>query len=329
MEKIEEKIFNIKTDSDFNEAAIEIFNFQYQNNKVYRKFVDLLNVDPYKVLNYSHIPFLPIEFFKSHEIVSFKRSTQRFFESSGTTSMARSHHYIFKESIYKQSLINSFLYFYGKPEEYCILALTPDKEQSPNSSLVYMLDELISNSIFSESGFYLDRFNEISKVIDILDRNYNQPKIMLFGLTYALLDLSEITAIDSKNIIIVETGGMKGRRNELTRPELYSLLKSAFKVKEIHSEYSMTELLSQAYSRADGFFYCPPWMKIIIRDLNDYSNFYGHDRAGAVNIIDLANIYSCSFIATQDIGKTNEKGAFEILGRFDHSDIRGCSLLYQ
>ena len=329
MEKIKEKIFNINSNKEFNDLSIQVFRFQYSENKVYKEFVDLLNIDIENIANYADIPFLPIEFFKTHEIISFERSVEKYFESSGTTNSVRSTHYIYDENLYKKSFYKCFELFYGQPQEYCFLALTPDIDQSPNSSLTYMLDNLIKKSKYDESGFYLEKGQEILDVISKVRSSDASAKFVLFGLTYSLLDISEKQDFRNQELIIIETGGMKGMRKEITRHELYDRLKKSFNVKQIHSEYSMTELFSQSYSKSDGKFFSPPWMKILIRDLNDFRMFYGHGKTGGVNIIDLANIYSCSFIATQDLGKTTGSGSFEILGRFDHSDLRGCNLLYQ
>jgi hypothetical protein len=329
MEKIKEKIFNINSEKEFNDMSIHVFRFQYRENKVYKEFVDLLNIDVENIVNYTDIPFLPIEFFKTHEIVSFERRNEKYFVSSGTTNSVRSKHYIYDENLYKESFNRCFELFYGQPQEYCFLALMPEVDQSPHSSLAYMLDNLIKKSKFDESGFYLEKGPEILKAISKVRSCDVSAKIMLFGLTYSLLDISAELDFCNKDLFIVETGGMKGMRKEITRPELYERLRKSFNVKHIHSEYSMTELFSQSYSKSDGVFFSPPWMKILIRDLNDFRMFYGHGKTGGVNIIDLANIYSCSFIATQDLGKTSGTGSFEILGRFDHSDLRGCNLLQQ
>jgi hypothetical protein len=329
MEKIKEKIFKINSDKEFNDLSIQVFRFQYRENKVYKEFVDLLNVDVEKIVHYTDIPFMPIEFFKTHEILSFKRINEKYFESSGTTNSVRSRHYVYNEKLYKKSFYECFEFFYGQPQEYCIIALTPDINQNPHSSLSYMLENLIKKSKYEESGFYLEKGQEILKVIEKVRSCDASVKIMLFGLTYSLLNISEKLDFINQDLIIVETGGMKGMRKEITRPELYDRLKKSFSVKHIHSEYSMTELFSQSYSKSDGVFFSPPWMKILIRDMNDFRLFYGHGKTGGVNIIDLANVYTCSFIATQDLGRTSISGSFEILGRFDHSDLRGCNLLYQ
>jgi hypothetical protein len=227
--------------------------------------------------------------------------------------------------IYEQSFLNGFTSFYGPVDEYCILALLPSYLEREGSSLVYMVNELVSRSKHPDSGFYLYNLEELHQKLTILEKN--QIKTMLIGVSFALLDLAEQAPIPLKNTIIMETGGMKGRRKELIREELHDMLKSAFQVAEIHSEYGMTELLSQAYSQGDGVFRTPPWMKIITRDTEDPLSLQSHGKTGGINIIDLANVYSCSFIATQDLGKTHSNGSFEVLGRFDHSDIRGCNLM--
>jgi len=271
------------------------------------------------------IPFLPVELFKTHAIKTGGFKAQKTFLSSGTTGMSQSKHFVKDVSLYELSYLNAFKHFYGAIEEYCVLGLLPSYLEREGSSLIYMVDDLIKKSKSSESGFFLDNHKEL---IEILAKNIrNKQKTILFGVSFALLDLAESCQIDLSDVIIImETGGMKGRRKELTRDELHGIYKESFKVSEIHSEYGMTELLSQAYSKGNGVFKTPEWMKILIRDVNDPFHFLEDNNTGGINVIDLANINSCSFIATQDLGKCTDEG-FEVLGRFDNSDLRGCNLL--
>ncbi len=277
-----------------------------------------------------HIPFLPIEFFKSHQLISGEAPVQEIFTSSGTTGMVQSKHYVTDLKIYEESYRKAFELFYGNIDDYCILALLPSYLERDGSSLIYMADDLIKQSKHPDSGFYLNNYEELLVKLEQLEQR--QQKTILLGVTYSLLDIAEMyTASKNKkglqHTIIMETGGMKGKRREMIREELHQVLCSSFGVKLIHSEYGMTELLSQAYSTGEGKFNCPPWMRILIRDANDPFTFLSHQQTGGINIIDLANINSCSFIASQDLGKTFDDGSFEILGRFDASDVRGCNLL--
>ena len=253
---------------------------------------------------------------------------QKIFESSGTTGLSTSRHYVSDLSVYEDSFLRSFRLFYGEPSDYFIAALLPSYTERDNSSLVYMADHLINMTGDALSGFYLE--NDDSLIRNIEKRRGEGRKIMLLGVTFALLNLAERNHADLSGAIIMETGGMKGRRPEITREDLHSVLKKAFNIKSVHSEYGMTELLSQAYSKGDGMFYCPPWMKIVLRDTQDpVSLFTEPGRTGGINIIDLANLYSCSFISTGDLGRLHPDGGFEVLGRFDNSDIRGCNLLVE
>lgn len=322
---LKDRIFKIKDDKDFNDLAIKIFHFQFENNPVYRNFVRNLSILPANITHYAQIPFLPVELFKSHKIVSGDFSPQICFSSSGTTGMAKSNHLIKDINLYKESFSKGFSYFFGDPEDYVILALLPSYLERDGSSLVFMVESLIEQSRKAESGFYLDELNSLH---DLLVRLKDESKkVILFGVSFALLDLAAQFPIDFPDLIIVETGGMKGRRKELVREELHDILKSAFTIDKVYSEYGMTELLSQAYSKGDGLFETLPWMKVLIRDMNDPFTMLPKGKTGGIDIIDLANIYSCSFIATQDLGKKNEGGSFEVLGRFDNSDVRGCNLL--
>jgi phenylacetate-coenzyme A ligase PaaK-like adenylate-forming protein len=271
------------------------------------------------------IPFLPIEFFKSHIVISADKTPENWFESSGTTGSAVSRHYYRDTGLYEKSFMATFQKFYGNVNDYCILALLPSYMERQGSSLVYMAGKLIEASAHPESGFYLHNLDELALILKKLDQ-WGQ-KIMLIGVSFALLDLIELHQFQLKNAIVIETGGMKGRKLEMVREELHQLLCAGFGVEKIHSEYGMTELFSQAWSQGGGKFHTPPWMKILIRDANDPLSLVGKNVGGGINIIDLANIGSCSFIATQDLGRLDNDGAFEVLGRFDQADVRGCNLL--
>ena len=318
-------IFNTLNSTDFEKLALEVFQFQAQHNAVYKQFIKLLKVNPLAVDSVRKIPFLPIEFFKSHKILSSTTKIEETFLSSGTTGQAQSKHFVTDISVYEESFTKGFEYFYGSIEEYTVLALLPSYLERNGSSLIYMANDFIEKSNNPKSGFYLNNLEELRKNLQELDKN-NQ-KVLLIGVSFALLDLVETYKFNLKNTIIMETGGMKGRRKELIREELHQLLKEGFGVSEIHSEYGMTELLSQGYSKGNGIFGCPPWMKILTRDPEDALTILPEGKSGGINVIDLANINSCSFIATQDLGKTYANGTFEVLGRFDNSDIRGCNLL--
>ncbi len=325
---LEKRIFSIKNPSDFWETAFEVFNYQYNNNSVYRDFIESLGKDPSKITSPGEIPFLPVEFFRQHRIIAGTRPVEMTFESSGTTGIAPGKHYIADVNLYVESFLRCFRLFYGEPEEYCIAALLPSYTERGSSSLVYMADNLINISRSRYSGFYRNNNEELLAAIRNAI-NENQ-KVLLLGVSFALLDLAEEHSPDLSGVIVMETGGMKGRRKELTRPELHSILKKKLNVLKVHSEYGMTELLSQAYSKGDGIFYCPPWMKIMIRDPQDPLTVYEEPSgSGGINIIDLANINSCAFIATSDLGKLHDDEGFEVLGRFDNSDIRGCNLLVE
>ena len=329
------RIFEIKTEAEFTAAALEAFRFQYEHTRVYRSFVDLMKVKADEVTTLDKIPFLPIEFFKSHEIISdLQKSNSRLFTSSGTTGQEVSKHFVTDTSVYEKSFRKGFEFFYGNIKEYCILALLPSYLEREGSSLVYMADDLIEQTKNPDSGFYLHNTDELIQKLNF--RKKNKQKTILLGVTYALLDLitSPPTPLlkergEKNELIIMETGGMKGKRKEMVREELHKILCDGFGVNKIHSEYGMTELLSQAYSKGDGIFNCPPWMKVLIRDVNDPLKFLSKEKTGGINVIDLANIYSCSFIATQDLGKLHKNNSFEVLGRFDNSDLRGCNLIVE
>ncbi|WP_339881415.1 acyl transferase [Polaribacter vadi] len=322
---MQKKIFNIQTQEEFTAVALEIFKHQFNNNKVYRSFCDLLYIHPSDVTKIEQIPFLPIQFFKTREVLSSKEKIAEIFTSSGTTGSITSKHLVTDINYYKESYLKGFAHFYGNIEDYVVLALLPNYLERKGSSLVFMVDDLIAKSKNSESGFYLNNLDELAKKLINLDKNGQ--KVLLIGVSFALLDLIEKHQFNLKNTIVMETGGMKGRRKELIRNELHQLLKSGFKVDKIHSEYGMTELLSQAYSKGNGIFETPNWMQILTRDTEDALTILDKEKTGGINVIDLANYNSCSFIATQDLGKVHKNGTFEIIGRFDNSDIRGCNLM--
>ncbi|KJD33818.1 acyl transferase [Tamlana nanhaiensis] len=320
-----EDIFNINSQAAFEKAALQVFKFQFENNKVYRSFCDLLYKHPSSVKTIQDIPFLPIQFFKSHRILSSKAPIETTFTSSGTTGSQTSKHLVTNLNIYEKSFTRGFQHFYGNLQDYVILGLLPSYLEREGSSLIYMVNHMIKTSKYPESGFYLNNLSELKNTLIKLD--VEGKKVLLIGVSFALLDLIESHQFNLKNTIIMETGGMKGRRKELIRAELHNLLKQGFGVTAIHSEYGMTELLSQAYSQGNGIFNCPPWMQILTRDTEDALSIQVTGKTGGINVIDLANINSCAFIATQDLGKVKANGDIEIIGRFDNSDIRGCNLM--
>jgi phenylacetate-coenzyme A ligase PaaK-like adenylate-forming protein len=332
-------IFTISSQKQFEKIALKVFRFQYENNLVYQEFCDLMKTDISKVKTLKKIPFLPIQFFKSHEVVSNTNRVQETFTSSGTTSplapqggisnetnkIITSKHLVTDITLYQESYRKGFSQFYGNITDYVVLALLPSYLERHGSSLIYMVEDLIVLTNNPESGFYLNNHEElIQKLIALEKLGQNT---ILIGVTFALLDLVEKNQFQLKNTIIMETGGMKGRRKEMIREELHEKLCKGFGVSAIHSEYGMTELLSQAYSLGDGVFECPSWMQILLRDPEDALTYVKDGKTGGINVIDLANINSCSFIATQDLGKKNPNNSFEVLGRFDNSDVRGCNLM--
>ena len=322
---METSIFKIQNQQEFTALSLAVFKHQFKNNKVYRSFCDLLFVHPSSISTIEEIPFLPIQFFKSRKVLSSLDEIQETFTSSGTTGGSTSKHLVTNINLYKESYLKGFAHFYGNIEEYTVLALLPNYLERQGSSLVFMVADLIEKSKKVESGFYLDNIQELAN--KLLELNRNGQKILLIGVSFALLDLIEMQQFNLKNTIIMETGGMKGRRKELVREELHTILQNGFGVTEIHSEYGMTELLSQGYSKGNGVFETPPWMKILTRDTEDALSINASGKNGGINVIDLANYNSCSFIATQDLGKVYENETFEIIGRFDNSDIRGCNLM--
>lgn len=323
-----EQIFQISSEEQFNETSLQVFHYQAEHNPVYKKYLAVLKKNPEEVTHINEIPFLPIEFFKTEEVVTIHQTPGtklQTFTSSGTTGSEVSRHAVSDISLYEKSFRKSFELFYGDVRSYCILALLPSYLEREGSSLVYMVDDLIKSSQNQNSGFYLNNIFDLAETLKRLQGEYQ--KTILIGVTYALLDFVEQFKFNYQQLIVMETGGMKGRRKEIVRDELHQILCNGFGVAKIHSEYGMTELLSQAYSKGDGIFRTPPWMNVLIRDTNDPMNYLSKEKTGGINIIDIANIYSCSFIATQDLGKIYVDGSFEVLGRFDESDIRGCNLM--
>ncbi|HMV14444.1 MAG TPA: acyl transferase [Chitinophagales bacterium] len=323
--KLQEKIFTVD-DLNFEKVALEIFHFQYTHNLVYKQFVDYLKTDINAIDSIEKIPFLPIDFFKSHTILINNATSQKLFESSGTTGMLNSKHYVADLRLYEQSFEKGFQQYYGNIEDWIILALLPSYLERDTSSLVYMVNALIQKSKNKDAGFYLNNLDELAAKLTQLSSN-SYKKILLIGVTFALLDFAEQFPMDLSNISIMETGGMKGRRKEMTREEVHQQLQAAFQVPTIHSEYGMTELLSQAYSFGNSIFQTPNWMRVLKRDIYNPMQVSSNKGRGALNVIDLANIYSCAFIATQDIVNIRDNGYFEVLGRIDNSDIRGCNLM--
>jgi len=319
------QVFSIKNEQQFNEVALQIFRHQAKNCPVYHQFIKGLKIDAEKIEDINHIPFLPIEFFKSHSVLSSNKPVEVTFTSSGTTGIITSSHHITDVSWYTESFRSAFALFYGDIEKYTVLALLPAYLEREGSSLIYMADNLIKQSKNPDSGFFLYNHQELFQKLK--EQQNAQKPTLLIGVTFALLDFVEAYQLNFPELIVMETGGMKGRRKEMIREELHNQLCNGFGVDAIHSEYGMTELLSQAYSNGNGIFNCPPWMKIITRDTNDPMSIMNNEKAGGINVIDLANINSCSFIATQDLGKVYADNSFEVLGRFDNSDIRGCNLL--
>ncbi len=320
-----ERTFTIQTSSEFEKVTLEVFHYQAEHNAVYGAYIENLGADPHKIRKIIDIPFLPVECFSSSPVLTGQGTIVAEFTSSGTTGVTRNRHCIYDLSIYEESFTRTFESHYGDLKELCILALLPGYLERKESSLIYMVDALIRRTGHPDSGFYLDNFRDLKEMLIQLEKEEQQ--ILLFGVSFALLDFAEFFDSPLKNTIVMETGGMKGRRKEMTRDELHHRLCEKFRVSGIHSEYGMTEILSQAYSTGGGVFHAPPWMKILIRDPYDPFDHLPAGRTGGISIIDLANIHSVSFVETQDLGRIVESGGFEVLGRFDHSDIRGCNLL--
>ncbi len=320
-------IFTIQSDTEFEVKSLKIFHFQVQHNPIYRQYCNLVCKEPNKIKHIEEIPFLPIQFFKSHNIKSFEGKAEAIFLSSGTTGMTQSKHFVRNTKLYEQSFIKGFEQFYGNINDYTILALLPSYLERKGSSLIYMVDKFIELSNSKDSNFYLYEHQKLFEKLKEL--TLKGKKTLLIGVSFALLDFADNYGgkLNLKNTIIMETGGMKGRRKELLRTELHQILRKAFGVEHIHSEYGMTELLSQAYSQQNEIFKSPNWMRILIRDNYDPFSYVSKGKTGGINVIDLANVYTCSFIETMDLGKLHSKNEFEILGRFDNSDIRGCNLM--
>jgi len=322
-----EQIFSINNEATFNEVALAIFKHQAHNCTVYKNYISHLKKDFSAVKSYKEIPFLPISFFKSHQVLSTADEPEIVFSSSGTTGQLTSKHFVSDVRFYEESYNKAFQQFYGNPKDLCILALLPSYLEREGSSLIYMVDDLLKQSKHPQSGYFLHDVAQLYSTLLALAAA--KQKTILIGVTYALLDFAAQFQIDFPELIVMETGGMKGKRKEMVREELHETLYAGFGVKNIHSEYGMTELLSQGYSYGQGIFNCPPWMKILLRDTSDPLSLLHGNQSGGINVIDLANINSCSFIATQDLGKVYEDGSFKVLGRFDNADIRGCNLLVQ
>jgi len=309
---------------NFQERALELFNWQYLNNSVYKQWCDLTISGPSSIQTIGQIPSLPVGFFKTHTVVSTDFSLDSFFESSGTTQTSNSRHWVKDLELYRLSFNKAFAMYYGDVKDWCIIGLLPAYLERQDSSLVLMVDELIKQSGHQNSGFYLYEHEKLAATLALLEA-VKQPTLLI-GVTFALLDFAENWPQPLHYTTIMETGGMKGRRKEITRAEVHEVLTKQFKVPTIHSEYGMTELLSQAYSKGDGRYHCPPWMKVLVRDEEDPLQVKTSGR-GVLNIIDLANAYSCGFIATDDMGIVYDDGSFEVFGRLDNSDVRGCSLM--
>ena len=320
-------IFKINCESDFEQMALKVFRFQFDNNEVYRKWAELTGKEKGDVSALSEIPFLPIEFFKSHQVISYPSQEKEdvIFTSSNTTSQIPSRHFVKHVQVYRDSYLKTFSLFFGDVKSYCIIALLPGYLDRQGSSLVYMCNDLIAKSGHPHSGFYLRNLDELISVIETLKQN--KQKTILIGVSYALLDLAEKGIVLNDDFTVMETGGMKGTRKEMLKEELHAVLKTKFDVKAIAGEYGMTELLSQAYAVKEGKFGMPPWMKVFIRDVNDPYTYMTDGKTGGVNVIDLANVYSCSFIATKDLGLMDAEGHLILRGRYDNSDIRGCNLM--
>lgn len=323
---LREKIFSIHdSPAEFEQLALEVFSYQFEGVHIFRDFCNSLKQTPSSVKSMVEIPFLPVEFFKSNEVRVSGEKPERIFESSTTTGSNPSKHYVADVSLYEMSFLSGFKHFYSNPKDYVILSLLPSYIERGNSSLVYMADKLIHLTERKESGFFLNEFQKLRDVLQSLRER--KQKTILLGVTYALLDFADKYKIEFPELIVMETGGMKGRREELTRAEVHQQLSMAFGVEKVHSEYGMTEMLSQAYSKGDGVFRTPPWLKVLTRDIYDPFRLQENNITGAINVIDLANLYSCSFLATGDLGNVKGDGSFEILGRMDNAEIRGCNLM--
>ncbi len=325
--KIQENLF-LEDNFNFNEIALKLFDYQYEHNSVYRQFVDLLKIDKSSIDSYLKVPFLPISFFKSHKIISGSFNEQKIFESSGTTGQINSKHFVADLALYEQSFLKAFQQYYGNIEDWIVLALLPSYLERDTSSLVYMADVLIQKTKSEHSGFYLYNYANLKdKLVELQTEKSSNKKILLLGVTFALLDFAEQYPMNLSDVTIMETGGMKGKRPEMLREEIHAILNKAFQNPNIHSEYGMTELLSQAYSFGNGIFQAPNWMKILKRDIYNPMLVSENIGRGGLNVIDLANIHSCAFIATEDIVQLHSNNSFEVVGRIDNAAIRGCNLM--
>lgn len=320
------RVFSIQNQSEFEALALDVFRFQYHHNHLYRSYCRAVNKGEADIKNIAGIPFLPISFFKSHNVQCVENSmAEVVFESSGTTGQQPSRHFVTDAGLYTTSFRRTFYQFYGNVKEYCIIGLLPSYLERQHSSLVYMVADLIAQSDHPRSGFYLYEFEKLAQTLAALETNGS--RTILFGVTYALLDFAKRHPMPLRHTTIIETGGMKGRKEEMLREEVHGVLKKLFSLPAIHSEYGMTELLSQAYAQAGGMFQTPPWMQVLIREQDDPLSLAGGGKTGGINVIDLANIYSCAFIATEDAGRLHADGSFAVSGRLDNAEIRGCSLL--
>jgi hypothetical protein len=322
--ELEQRVFQVNNAESFRSIALEVYHFQFAFNPVFQAYCRAISRTPDQVIDADQIPFLPISFFKSHEVAVTGFEPELVFTSSGTTGASTSRHLVRSSALYERSFLSAFRQFFGDPAGFCVLGLLPSYLERQGSSLIYMVNKLISLSAHPRSGFYLDNFAELHQTLR--EQEQSGGKTILFGVTYALLDFAAAFPIPLKNTLVMDTGGMKGRRKEMVREEVDGELKSAFGLDHVHSEYGMTELLSQAYA-LDGKYRTPPWMKVSLRDETDPLGMPSEQGSGAINVTDLANIYSCSFIATEDAGRMGRDGSFEVLGRLDNSDIRGCSLM--
>ena len=324
-EKFRSQVFGIKDNASFEKLALELFAYQYGNNPVYKLFVDSLGRKITEVNEVTDIPFLPISFFKTHKVLCGTQEPQVIFSSSGTSGTERSSHVVSDTSLYEESFRKAFKIFYGDIKEFTVLALLPSYLERNDSSLVYMVNDFIKQSGSAHSGFYLGNLGELVEKLAALKKE--RRKVLLLGVSFALLEFAEQYSLELGNTVVMETGGMKGRRKEIVREELHAILTSRLGIDQIHSEYGMTELLSQAYSSGQGIFKCPPWMKIFSRDISDPLAIKKDGGRGGINVIDLANINSCAFIATDDMGVVDPDGSFTVLGRLDNSEMRGCNLM--
>ena len=323
--RIRERIFEIKAEIDFQELALEIYRYQFSENPTYRTWSNALNRNPSNVHALEDIPFLPIHFFKGHEVKSGSAEAELVFSSSGTTGALTSRHYIYDASLYRESILRGFKQAYGNPEAYCIIGLLPAYLERPGSSLVWMTELLIQESKHPDSGFYLYNLDELKDMLHKQEAGHQ--KIWLIGVSFALIDFSMAYPSVPTSIYVIETGGMKGRRREMIREELHAMIKSGWPLRRIDSEYGMTELLSQAWMLDEKHFNCPPWMKVLIRESDNPLAYEANGKTGGINVIDLANLDSCAFIETADLGRIVPDKGFEVLGRFDHADVRGCNLM--